>query len=55
MDPLKELNTMLKRINDEDKKEDLKYSVFSQFLISPEGDATRYMRKIKKIASNDRF
>ena len=55
VDPLKELNTMLKRINDEDKKEDLKYSVFSQFLISPEGDATRYMRKIKKIASNDRF
>ena len=47
VDPLKELNTMLKRINDEDKKEDLKYSVFSQFLISPEGDATRYMRKIK--------
>ena len=55
VDPLKELNTMLKRINDEDKKEDLKYSVFSQFLVSPEGDATRYMRKIKKIASNDRF
>lgn len=55
VDPLKELNTMLKRINDEDKKESLKYSVFSQFLVSPEGDATRYMRKIKKIASNDRF
>lgn len=55
VDPLKELNTMLKRINDEDKKENLKYSVFSQFLVSPEGDATRYMRKIKKIASNDRF
>ena len=55
VDPLKELNTMLKKINDEDKKEDLKYSVFSQFLVSPEGDATRYMRKIKKIASNDRF
>lgn len=55
VDPLKELNTMLKRINDEDKKEDLKYSVFSQFLVSPEGDATRYMRKIKKIASNDSF
>lgn len=55
VDPLKELSTMLKRINDEDKKEDLKYSVFSQFLVSPEGDATRYMRKIKKIASNDNF
>jgi len=55
VDPLKELNTMLNRINDEDKREDLKYSVFSQFLVSPEGDATRYIRKIKKIASNDRF
>lgn len=55
VDPLKELNTMLKKINDEDTREDLKYSVFSQFLIPPEGDSTRYMRKVKKIASNDKF
>lgn len=52
VDPLKELNKMLKQINDEDDREDLKYSVFSQFLIPPEGDSTRYMRKVKKIVSN---
>lgn len=55
VDPLKELHTMLKRINDEDTKEELKYSVFSQFLLSPEGDVTRYIRKIKKIAGNETF
>ena len=47
-DPLKELNKMLKKINDEDKKEDLKNAVFAQFLVQPEGDATRYIRKIQK-------
>lgn len=55
VDPLKELHTMLKKINDIDKKEDLKNSVFSQFLMQPAGDATRYMRKIKKIVSNNKF
>lgn len=54
-DQLKELNAMLKKIKDEDKKEDLKNLVFSQFLIQPFGDTTRYLRKIKKIASNSKF
>jgi len=55
VDPLKELHTMLKKINDNDKKEDLKNVVFSQFLMQPFGDTTRYMRKIKKIVSNNKF
>ena len=54
-DPLKELNTMLRNINDNDKKEDLKNAVFAQFLMQPFGDTTRHTRKIKKIASSKRF
>ncbi|MDF2605823.1 MAG: uncharacterized protein K0S34_13 [Bacillales bacterium] len=54
-DPLKELHVMLKKVNDEDKKEDLKNAVFAQFLMQPFGDTTRHARKIKKIASSNRF
>lgn len=55
VEPLKELNTMLKKISNATIREVLKNSAFSQFLIPPEGDATRYMRKVKKIAANDKF
>ena len=55
VDPLKELHMMLKKIKDEDKKEDLKSAVFAQFLMQPTGDTTRHTRKIKKIASSSRF
>ncbi len=54
-DPLKELHVMMKKINDDDKREDLKNSVFAQFLMQPFGDTTRYIRKIKKIASSNKF
>lgn len=54
IDPLKELHKMLVKIKDEDKKEDLKQTVFTQFLML-EGDKTRYARKIGKIAANDKF
>jgi hypothetical protein len=54
-DPLKELYVMLKKVRDNDKKEDLKNSVFAQFLMQPYGDTTRYARKIKKVASSARF
>lgn len=52
VDPLKELQKMLKKINDEDIKENLKNAVFSQFLSKPAGDLTRYIRKINDIAAN---
>ena len=55
VDPMKELYTMLKKIKDDDRREDLKLAVFSQFLMQPFGDTTRHARKIKKIASNDKF
>ena len=54
-DPLKELNTILKQCKDNDKREDLKNVVFANFLMQPQGDMTRYIRKIKKIASNAKF
>lgn len=54
-DPLKELYVILKKCKDNDVREDLKNVVFSQFLIQPFGDMTRYMRKIKKIASKSKF
>ncbi len=55
VDPLKELHMMLKKVKDEEKKEDLKNAVFAQFLMQPFADTTRYTRKIKKIASSNRF
>ncbi|ABR48304.1 conserved hypothetical protein [Alkaliphilus metalliredigens QYMF] len=54
-DPLKELYLMLKKVKDDDKKEDLKNAVFAQFLTQPFGDTTRHVRKIKKIASSSKF
>lgn len=54
-DPLKELYVMLKKVKDDEKKEELKNSVFAQFLMQPFGDTTRYIRKIKKIASSSKF
>lgn len=53
-DPLKELHNMLKKISDDDKKEDLKNNIFAQ-LFMYSGDTTRYMRKIKKIAGNGKI
>ena len=50
VDPLKELQKMLKKVNDEDTKENLKNAVFSQFLSRPAGDLTRYIRKINDIS-----
>ena len=41
---------MLKKVNDEDTKENLKNAVFSQFLSRPAGDLTRYIRKINDIS-----
>lgn len=51
VDPIKHLYDALKKITDNDKKEDFKNNVFTQFIMI-EGDKTRYLRKIQKIASN---
>ena len=54
-DPLKELNTIMKQCKDEDRREDLKNVFFANLLIRPKGDATRYVRDIKKIAIDTNF
>lgn len=52
-DPLKELQKILKKCVDEDRKEDLKNIVFANVLMQPYGDMTRYIRKINKVAANE--
>lgn len=52
---LKDLHTMLKKVKDEDKREDLKIIVFAQLLVQPVPDMNRYIRKIKKIADSNKF
>lgn len=52
---LKDLYSMLKKVNDDDNREDLKNNVFSQLSITPVHDMNRYIRKISKIASNPRM
>lgn len=54
IDPLKELNKMLNKISDDDKRENLKQTVFTQFFML-DGDKTRYARKIGKIVANPKF
>lgn len=55
-DPLLELYKILKKFSDTDgRKEDIKNIVFANFCMQPEGDMTRYMRKIKKITENPKF
>ncbi len=47
--PLLELESMVHRISDEDLKEKVKKAVFANFLMKPESDMTRYIRKLKKL------
>ena len=54
--PIEELYKILKGISDNDSnKEDIKSVVFANFTVRPEGDMTRYIRKIKKITQSARF
>lgn len=54
-DPLKELSTIMRQCKDEERKEDLKNVFFANLLVRPKGDATRYVREIKKIAIDTKF
>lgn len=51
--PLQELQTILKKIKDEDQREEVKYAVFTNFLLQPEGDMTRFIRQLKKVAASN--
>lgn len=50
--PLVELYGILNKIKDEDKKQEIKYIVFTNFLMSPSGDMTRFIRNLKKVATS---
>ncbi len=50
--PLRELRGILKKITDEDRKQAMKCVVFTNFLVKPNDDMTRYTRKIKGIATS---
>lgn len=51
--PLHELQAILKRIKNEDQREEVKYAVFTNFLLQPEGDMTRFIRQLKAVASSN--
>lgn len=52
--PLVELYDILKKVDDEDKKADIKIAVFTNFLMQPKGDMTRFIRKIKTITKSNK-
>ena len=53
--PLHELQAILKKIKDEDRKEEVKYAVFTNFLMQPEGDMTRFIRQLKTVAKSEKY
>ena len=50
--PLVELQGILKKIKDNDKRQEIKYIVFTNFLMQPSGDMTRFVRNLKKVANS---
>lgn len=50
--PLVELQGILRKIKNKDEAENIKYVVFTNFLMQPQGDMTRFIRKIKTVASS---
>lgn len=48
--PLVELYGILNKIKDTDKRQGVKYIVFTNFLMAPSGDMTRFVRNLKKVA-----
>lgn len=52
---LKELNSMLKKVKDEEGRENLKNCIFCQLLVQPAKDTTRYLYKIQNIANDQKF
>ncbi|MCT4584798.1 MAG: hypothetical protein N4A54_07750 [Peptostreptococcaceae bacterium] len=50
--PMVELYGVLKKIKDEDKIENMKIAAFTNFLMQPQGDMTRFIRKIKPVATS---
>lgn len=50
--PLVELQGILKKIKDKDKNDEIKSAAFTNFIMQPKGDMTRFIRKIKTVANS---
>jgi len=50
--PLHELHGILKKVTNENEKDEIKSAVFTNFLIQPLEDMTRFIRKIKAVANS---
>lgn len=50
--PLIELLAVLKKVKDEDKRQQVKYIAFTNFLLQPDKDMTRFIRNLKGIVSS---
>lgn len=53
--PLVELQAILKRIKNENQKDEVKYAVFTNFLLQPEGDMTRFIRQLKSVTGSKKY
>lgn len=51
--PLEELQKMMKQCKSEDQINDVKNCVFTNILMSPTGDMTRFVRRIKDVVSSE--
>lgn len=50
--PLVELHAILKKETDDEKIEAIKYAVFTNLLLQPDGDMTRFIRQIKSVVKS---
>lgn len=51
--PLVEIAGILNKLKTEDEKEDIKLIAFSNLLLKPQGDITRYIRKMKRVVDTE--
>lgn len=51
--PLVEVTGILNKLKSEEEKEDIKLIIFSNLLLKPQGDITRYIRKMKKVVETE--
>ncbi|MDK3650796.1 ParB/RepB/Spo0J family partition protein [Staphylococcus pseudintermedius] len=53
--PLNEINTILKKVKNDEDREDLKNILFTYLIMKPNSDMTRYVRHINKLVNNVQF
>lgn len=54
-DALKELYSMLNNCKDDDEREELKLVLFANLALQPKADMSRYLGRIRKVASNPKL